>query len=143
MRDILALRILWVGTAAKDEGFWVHLGPDSCVKGLSMFQPDPFLQPCEHTAGTMMTLNHLECEELGRPVRGRGPAMDEKTPAPAADRSLLPTTPSLELVHPNLHLALSGQDRWSPRHSPFLSPLQGPDESHSVPPFHAAKSLRP
>lgn len=62
MRDILALRIRWMRTAAKDEGFWVHFGPDSCVKGLSMFQPDPFLQPCEYTAGAMMTLTHLECE---------------------------------------------------------------------------------
>ena len=72
MRDILALRILWVRTAAKDEAFWVHFGPDSCVKGPfgpdscvkgpSTFQPDPFLQPCEYTAGAMMTLTHLECE---------------------------------------------------------------------------------
>ena len=61
-RDILALRILWVQTAAKDEAFGVHSGPDSCVKGPSMFQPDPFLQPCEYTARAMMTLTHLECE---------------------------------------------------------------------------------
>ena len=62
MRDILALRILWVRTAAKDEAFGVHFGPDSCVKGPSMFQPDPFLQACEYTARAMMTLTHLERE---------------------------------------------------------------------------------
>lgn len=144
-RGVLAIRILWMRTAAEDRALWVLFGPNSCIKAPSMFQPD------SSPPALWLDSRDWWWHWLIRKGRRRGGPSATEGKQLMARRHL----PQLLLVpsaphplgpqgrsNPTLCLAHSSQDWWPPSHLPSLSPLRGLGESLFVPPFHVAKSPR-
>lgn len=112
MGGVLANRILWMWTAAKNRTFWVHYGPNSCYEGPSLSARSLPSSPGIHSRNRWWHWLILECEVGGRLIR------DEqlmRPPAGAVTLSLgfpwLPPRSCPCRPHP----ALSGHNWWSHR----------------------------